>query len=192
MSKPLTDLDFQKTAASLRCEVAALRAVAEVESKGKGFLASGEPVILYEPHIFARYTDQKYNRSHPDLSYKSWRPGAYGPGGVHQHRKLQRAAELNRAAALMACSWGMFQIMGFNWKVCGYATLQAFVNDMFHSEAGHLRAFVGYVNGRHLDDELRRLDWPGFAFGYNGAGYAQNKYDTKMAAAYKRHKAGAA
>src|SRR5690606_24237621 len=118
-------------------------------------------------------------RSHPDISYSKWRPGTYGPAGAHQHNRLARAAELDRNAALMACSWGQFQLMGFNYEVCGHDTLQKFVNAMYRSADDQLDGFVSYVINRGLADELQRKDWPGFAFGYNGAGYAANKYDEK-------------
>jgi hypothetical protein len=36
--------------------------------------------------------------------------------------------------------------------------------------------------------KLENLDWAKFARGYNGAGYKQNKYDEKLAAAYKKYK----
>ncbi|WP_262919099.1 N-acetylmuramidase family protein [Niabella hibiscisoli] len=53
MPKPiLTEKDFQDAARQLNCEVAAIKAVAEVESKGDGFLPTGEPKILFERHIF--------------------------------------------------------------------------------------------------------------------------------------------
>lgn len=182
---PLTPSDFRRAASRLGCSVPAIMAVAEVESKGSGFLASGEPTILFEPHIFARYSNNKFNLSHPDLSYPKWKSGAYG-AVTAQHGKLARAVALNRTAALMACSWGKFQVMGFNWQACGYPSLQAFVSAMYRSEADHLDAFVGYVIKRGLADELQRRDWAGFAYGYNGAGYAQNQYDVKMARAYAR------
>lgn len=181
----LTPGDFRRAANLLGCRVPAIMAVAEVESQGSGFLPSGEPTILYEPHIFSRLTGHKYDRTHPQLSYKTWKTGAYGPKSA-QHGKLARAAELDRSAALQACSWGRFQIMGFNWRACGYATLQSFITAMYQSEGAHLDAFVGYVITRGLADELQRLDWAGFAYGYNGSGYAANQYDVKMARAYAR------
>ena len=181
----LTEADYAAAARKLGCYVAAIKAVAEVESAGSGFLPDGQVKILFEPHIFSRLTKGKFNRSHPDISYSTWKPGAYGPSSK-QHARLARAVALDREAALQSASYGRFQVMGFNWKVCGYKSLQAFVNDVMGSEAGQLRAFVGYVIGRGLADELQRLDWTGFAYGYNGSGYAANKYDQKMAAAYKR------
>lgn len=183
----ITEADYRAAAQALGCHVAAVKAVAEVESSGNGFLPSGEPKILFEAHIFDRLTNGRFRKAYPNISSASWNRALYGPAGLHQHRRLQTAVALDRDAALQAASWGRFQIMGFNWRACGYLSLQEFVNDMHASEAGHLRAFVGYVRSRGLADELQRLDWAGFAYGYNGSGYAENRYDTKLAAAYKRH-----
>lgn len=185
MSKPkLTDQDYCRAAAILDCEVAAIKAVAETESRGKAFYDDGFPVILFERHIFRKYTKGKYNASHPHLSGPA---GNYGKAGQNQRNKFNEAFKLNADAAMKACSWGAFQIMGFNHEICGYSTVGAFVDAMKESEGKQLDAFVGFVDGNHLDDEIRELDWAGFAKGYNGPLYKQNKYDTKMAAAYKRY-----
>lgn len=185
MKKTLTEDDYNVAAWKLGCSPAAIKAVASVESSGSGFLASGEPKILFEPHIFSRLTNGKYDKSHPRTSYKKW--GTYPYGAVNsQHGKLAEAIKLDREAALQSCSWGEFQIMGFNYNVCKYKNVQELVNAAYKGADGHLDMFVRYVIGRSLDDELQRLDWAGFAYGYNGPGYAQNRYDTKMAEAYKR------
>lgn len=188
MSKTLTEKDYAEAAHSLRVTVAVIKAVAEVEARGAGFLPDGQAKILFEPHIFGRYTGYKYNKSHPHLSSTKWNKQNYGAAGAYQHKKLQEAVLLDREAALMSASWGYFQIMGFNWKVCGYKSLQAFINDVVGSAGGQLRAFVGYVKGRGLADELQRRDWAGFAFGYNGSGYKENQYDTKLSKAYDKYK----
>lgn len=186
MPSTLTEQDYQRAAKALGCEVAAIKAVAEVESTGSGFLPSGEPKVLFEAHIFDRLTNGRFRKSHPNLSSAKWDRSLYGPAGQHQHKRLAEAVKLDREAALQSASYGKFQVMGFNWKVCGYKSLQAFINAMFRSEGDHLDAFVGYVKARKLDDELQRLDWAGFSAGYNGPSYAENAYDTKMAKAYKR------
>lgn len=192
MTKPtLTDADFIRAARRLRCDVPAIKAVAQVESRGAGFLATGEPKILFEAHIFDRLTAGRFRRSHPRLSSPKWDKSLYAGSGAGEHKRLQEAVDLDRDAALQSASWGRFQIMGFNWKLVGRPSLQAFVNAQYRSEGEHLNDFVGYVVGRHLDDELREHRWTAFAAGYNGPGYAQNHYDTKMAAAYARLNKGA-
>jgi hypothetical protein len=185
MAKPiLTEIDFQRAAKKLRCEVASVKAVAEVESRGKGFYASGFPVILFEKHIFRKYTQGRYNKSHPHLSGSA---GGYGAAGQNQINKFNEAFGLNPIAAMKACSWGKFQIMGFNHAVCGYEDVGAFVDAMKESEGKQLDAFVEFVIGNGLGLYLRTKNWAAFAKGYNGAGYRKNNYDTKMASAYKRH-----
>lgn len=189
MAKPkLTNDDFCRAAKTLRCEVADIKTVADVESKGKGFYANGFPVILFERHKFREFTDGVYNHTHPHLSGPA---GNYGEAGQNQINKFNEAFKLDPIAAMKSCSWGKFQIMGFNHKECGFATVGDFVDAMKESEGRHLDAFVGFVKSKHLADELRRHDWAGFAHGYNGAGYKKNAYDTKMAAAYKRFAAEA-
>lgn len=186
MSKLLQPNDYEVAAALLGVEIATLKAVAEVESRGSGFLPTGRPVILYEPHIFSRYTNHVYDKTHPKISYPKWKSGQYGPISA-QWPKFQIAAELNPAAAVMACSWGKFQLMGFNYQKCGFEALADFRIAMDESEREQLIAFCNFVRARGLVDELQRHDWPGFAFGYNGAGYAANRYDEKLAAAYRKY-----
>lgn len=185
----LSDDDYAAAAQALGCQVAAIKAVAEVESKESPFDAKNRPTILYERHIFARATvpPGKFNASHPDLSAKA----GYGPGGYGtkdaQYGKLARAYALDPEAALKAPSWGKFQILGINHKDCGYASVTEFVGAMTVSEREHLRAFARFVAASSTRlKALRNLDWAEFARLYNGPEYAKFKYDQKMAAAYRK------
>jgi hypothetical protein len=45
-----TEADFEQAAALLKCDVAAIKAVAEVESSSNGFLSDGRVKILFEGH----------------------------------------------------------------------------------------------------------------------------------------------
>ena len=179
--KTLQESDFIEAAKLLNCEVAEVKAVAEVESLGSGFLSNGKPKILFERHYFHRLTGGKFSAQNPDISNKS--SGGYTS---NEYARLEKASALDRNAALQSASWGKFQIMGEHWKSLGYATLQEFINAMFASEAEQLLAFVRFVKVNKLDDELRRKDWAGFARGYNGSGYAKNSYDKKMKTAYEK------
>ncbi|GAB3021024.1 hypothetical protein GCM10027051_27870 [Niabella terrae] len=188
MTKPtLTQQDFTDAARQLDCEVAAIRAVAEVESRGDGFLPGGEPKILFERHIFSKRTGGVFDRSHPNVSNPQ--SGGYGTA-ASQHKRLQEAVPLNRNAALMSASWGKFQIMGFNYSLAGFNSLQEFINAMYSGERAHLFAFVSYIRNSFLDDELREKRWADFARKYNGPDYRKNNYDKKMAQAYSRFKSG--
>jgi peptidoglycan hydrolase-like protein with peptidoglycan-binding domain len=186
---PLTDADFERAATTLGCSVAAVRAVASVESRGAGFLADGRPKILFERKWFHRFTNGKWSDSHSDISWPE--RGGY-KGNEAEYSRLEAAIKLDREAALKSASWGTFQVMGFNYQVSGYKDVEAFVKAMVSGSAGHLQAFLGYIQGNKLDDELRRLDWAGFARGYNGKDYKENKYDEKLARAYANFSQGGA
>jgi hypothetical protein len=182
------DEAIENAAKKIGCPVAAVRAVIDVESRG-GFLPDGRPKILFERHYFSRLTGGKHDKSDPDISAKKW--GGY-KGGATEYDRLHRAIKLDRDCALRSASWGAFQIMGDNHKACGFSNVGDFVNAMVAGEPEQLDAFINFVKKCRLDDELCRLDWAGFARGYNGPAYRTNKYDEKMSAAYKYHSAGGA
>lgn len=184
---PLTNADFERAAAKLGCSVPAIRAVAQVESLGGGYLPDGRPKILFERHKFHKYSKGKWSATHSHISWP--KAGGY-KGGAREYDRLEEAIALDRNAALLSASWGAFQIMGFNYKVVGFSDVESFVTAMVESSSRQLDAFVAFIKSNRLDDELRRLDWAGFARGYNGASYHINKYDEKMANAYALFNSG--
>ena len=197
VTKPtLTPDDFSRAALRLACDIAAVKAVAAVESRGSGFLPDGQPVILFERHIFHRLTKGRWTDRRGDLGdgtgYYLYRDisnpvrGGYGSEGQHQHDRLAKAAKLDRSAALQSASWGMFQIMGFNYQLAGHETLQSFINAMYRSEGDHLDAFVEFNISEGLDKYLRAHRWSAYARRYNGTAYARNQYHTRLATAWKR------
>ena len=193
MPSLLTEDDYVAAAKSLKCDVAAIKAVAEVESSGNGFLTDGRLKILFEGHQFYKYTKGEFGVSHPTICYKKWTTKYYTKGanadvrGAGELARLEQAIALNRTAALMSASYGKFQIMGFNFAVSGFTNVEDFYNAMQVSEAEQLNAFCNYIKGNAIDDELRSHNWAGFARRYNGADYKKNQYDTKLAKAHKRH-----
>jgi hypothetical protein len=186
----LTQEDFDRAATALGCDVATVRAVAEVEAAGKGFLVDGRPQILFEAHIFHRLTDgafaDKKDRNGVALSTPKWDRSLYGRAGTMQHDRLEDAANHNLDAALKACSWGLFQILGSNHAAAGHPTVGEFVEAMHSGAGAHLDAFVSFVQSKRLDEALRRHDWAAFARGYNGPRFAANQYDTKLENAWKK------
>lgn len=186
MNKTLTNWDYCQAAEKLGCEVASIKAVASVESAGGGFLPSGKVKLLFERHHFSRLTRRKFDSTHPQIS--SRKPGGYY-GNEKEYQRFNEAFRLDPTAAMMSASWGKFQIMGFNFAVCGFSSVNAFVDAMKKSEGEQLFAFCEFVETNNLADELRRRDWAGFARGYNGKNYRINNYDGKMLAAYNKFKA---
>ena len=203
----LTPADFAAVAQRLGCTVAQIRAVWEVESGGGwyqdvrgdilaldgpgGFLDGPNlPKILFEAHIFDRQTGGRFRTSHPNLSSRNWNRALY-VGGQAEYERLYRAMQLDAHAALMSASVGGAQIMGFNHKLAGFDTVEAFWAAMKVSERAHLEAFANFIVNSGLRDKLRRIsnvhaDCAPFAAGYNGSGYKANQYDVKIARAHAK------
>lgn len=191
----LTDRDYAAAAARIGCTVPAIRAVAEVESAGRGFLPDGRPAILFEAHQFHRLTRGRFgterDRFGVALSVPTRRRELYGPPGAHQYARLEDAMKLDERAAVFATSWGTYQIMGFNFAALGFPDVDTFREVIAATDQAreHLDLFVQFILVNGLDDELRDRRWADFARVYNGPGYAANRYDVKMAAAYAKHAA---
>lgn len=176
----LTESDFKEAAQFLNCDVAAIKAVTKIESNGDSTDSQGRIKILFEGHIFYSLTKGKYGIT--DISYPKWTKKYYS---LPQYGRFNRAFSLDKNAAMQSCSWGLFQIMGFNYDKCGFRDVGSFVDFMKESERNQLLCFCRFVKSRGLDDEIRNLQWAKFAYGYNGPGYKSNRYDTKLAYWYK-------
>lgn len=188
----ITQAQFKASAFALGCSSRAVKAVAKVEGGGMG-IQDNRPIILFEPHVF--WMELKRRGLKPvvsDLCYPIWRTKPYPKSQAAQWARMERAIKINRPAALASASWGMFQIMGFNYAKCGYKTIQEFVNAMYESEDKQLEIFCHYIIKVGLDDELRAFDNPKilslaarqFAAGYNGKYYFKNNYHIKLKTAY--------
>lgn len=186
-SKKLTPAAISRAAKRLRVQEAAVRALLTVEAPDGGFLPDGQVTILFEPHKFSEYTNRRFDKSHPDLSYPVWGTRPYGKRS-EQHAKLQRAVALDRDAALRATSYGIPQILGNNWKKVGCSSLQDFINKMFSGEDAQLDLMVNFIKSdNELWSALKTSNWPVVARKYNGTAYAKNQYDKKLAAAFRNN-----
>lgn len=187
-ARKLTRDDIASAAHSIEVKPAALAAVLSVESSGTGFDKLGRPRILFEPHIFYRQLlkmpDLQSRAIELGLAYKNWGTFPYPKTSDDNYARLTQAMAIEPQAALRSASWGLGQIMGFNHFLCGATTVEAFVLEAMESEHNQLEQMCHFLVASRLDDELRSLDWSGFARGYNGPGYATNKYDTKLAEAF--------
>ena len=166
-------------------------AVLAIESGGQAFAADGRMVIRFENHIFYQYWGQnhttqfaKYFRFSPGQVWTGhqWRPTA-GQNWIDCHTSpssewdvFNFACSLDASAAKMSISMGAPQIMGFNYGVVGYSS----VDDMFaafsaseHDQViGFFDFVVGILPGGGAVSALQKLDYRTFAVSYNGSGQA--------------------
>ena len=196
--KFLGEQDLIDFAQKHQLELAAVKAVNEIESSGKGFLMDGKPKILFEGHIFWNQLKERgfnpsliSNPSNADVLYPKWSKTHY-IGGPKEYDRLEKAANLLpdpkvRDAALASASWGSYQIMGFHFKKFGYTSINEFVDQMYIHERNQLEAFGKYITAFGCITHLKAKNWAKFAHCYNGPLYAKNKYDVKLEAAYRKH-----
>lgn len=96
--------------------------------------------------------------------------------------------ELEPSAALQSASWGIGQVMGFNFKSVGFATVNDMVAAMVKDENAQLLAVANFIKENNLAGALQRNNWVSFARGYNGPDFKKNEYDTRLAAAHAKYK----
>jgi hypothetical protein len=170
--------------------------VVEVETagltQGFGFRIDRRPQILFERHLFRKYTAGRFDNIAPEISAPA---GGYGTL-AEQYGKLERAlalcaqAKLGVEPALRSASWGMGQVMGFNHQAAGFKSAAAMVQAMVKSEDAQLAAMAGFLKANGLAALLQKKDWASFAKGYNGPNYWQNHYDVKLAEQFQRFASG--
>ena len=184
----LTEADFRLVAEELGVEVAAMKAVVSIEagSAMKGFWAPGVPVINFDPTMYRQHASRAPSKA-PDKSAKV--PEGLTGYALKEWKQLTNARHTNAQGADMGTFWGMFQIGGFNYKLCGCKSVPEFVEKMSYSELEQLELFAHFIQNTGIVKHLKNKDWAKFSRAYNGPSYARRGYHTKMAAAYKKFSA---
>ena len=194
-SRVLKEADIRAAAEILAVEPAVIKAVVHVESAGSGYLPDGRVKILFERHVFRRELEKAHGkaaaaeaeREAPHICAKT--PGGYR-GGTAEYPRLARAMTIDPECGMKAASWGLFQIMGFNYAAAGHSDIHSFVDAVKKSEGEQLLAFARFVaSDKAMLSVLQAKDWAAFAERYNGRAYKKNHYDAKLANAYARYAA---
>lgn len=226
----ITAKEWTEAANRIECEAAVLQAFAEVESGGRSSFwrlnkADGAniPALLYERHYFSRLTNHKHDAEHPDISWpsgyrkksllgkddKKLHDGRIDADDVYSdyasaYLRLINAYRLDPDAALKSCSWGKFQIMGDNFRLCSSEDIGDFVDSMCTSELKQIALVAEFIRNKprawkvsknkalgkeiSLWDAVKTKNWQAIAFNYNGPGYKTFNYDTKLKAAYEKYR----
>lgn len=184
--KTLTNEDFKRVAEELGVEVAAIKAVVKIEAgpKLEGFWAPGVPVVNYAKSLFDKYNGKTKGRKLKDAKVPSGLSGY----ALKEWTSLTNARKINADAADMGTYWGMFQIGGFNYKLCGCQSVEEMVEKVCESEFSQLEMFAVFIRNSGMLEALKNKDWTTFARKYNGPSYAKRGYHTRMAKEYANFK----
>ena len=198
---PVLEQHYEALSKELGVEKEVLKAVAEVESRGKGFInLNGErkAKILYERHYMYRqlakkksnkYDLNKLSQENPNIVNKLAQPrGTYGTE-EHQYEKLAIAKNIDNDSAIQSCSWGKFQVMGSYYSYGGYVTPTEFEEAMHLCELQQFVYFKNFLSkvSPGIIKPMRDKNWAMIAEIYNGPDYRSGSYDTKMKNAYNKY-----
>ena len=124
------------------------------------------------------------------LAYQRWKPGSYPRDS---YPRLKSAVSLNAVAAFLSASYGLGQIMGFNYKAAGHKSAQEMFETAQQGEYEQLVQLVTLMKSWNMVSMLTDKDftnpnsWRPAVSKYNGKGYKKHGYHIKCANAYKKH-----
>lgn len=194
VSKALKDTDLTAGAKRLSISETVIRAIAEVETLGQGYLPDGRPKILFERHRMYFYLVEKRGKAFANQMMAKYpnvvntQTGGYH-GNAAEYTRLALAKQIDEECAFQSASWGRFQLMGENWKALGYSSVQEFVEHQYLSESLQFESFLRYCETKagvvddkkiSLLDALRAENWHAVFSLYNGKNYKKLGYDTKF------------
>lgn len=191
-------------ASKLKIEPGLAVAVLIAEAGGQAFSAGGRMIIRFENHIFFdrwgwRHPQifQKHFKYNPDRRWQAhmWRPASHQPWLNFHGRQatewqvFEFARSLDDTAAKLAISMGSPQIMGFNYTLIGYESVQHMFEAFSQSESQQIVGLFNLIKGPNTHSRMLEALQSGnlhrFAELYNGRGQAgryadiiRNLYDT--------------
>jgi len=153
-----------------------------IESKDlEGSWSSGALVALFEDHVAYRNTSGEVRQRlvNERLAARGWRDLSYPKS---PYPAIDRVVEIAGAeVAALSTSWGMYQILGENYRLLGFSTAVEMVDYFKQSEANQFSAWVRLIDEFGVKDDLLREDWAGYARRYNGPKFAAHNYHGKLA-----------
>lgn len=176
VQKPDELLDFETispAAQRLGIDPYFLQAVVMQEANGKGFSEEGKATINFERHWFSKLTAGQYDQKYRSISNPVFRMPKRNEDHPYNATQSERwgillfAASLDFEAALQATSFGLFQVMGFNYVKCGCDSVMQFVEAMHVSEQRQFQMFLTFIKEYDCLEPLQKADPLAFAIRYN-------------------------
>ncbi|ENN90834.1 N-acetylmuramidase domain-containing protein [Bartonella schoenbuchensis] len=181
---------IKSLAQEIGCEEAVVAAIISVESDGKGFDDEQRVKVLFEKHQFYKNLPPHKRKQavKEDLARKEWI--SIQDGGYKEQKTNTQALELliaamtiDEEAALKSASYGAGQILGSNYGMLGWKSVQDFVTSMCSCEDEQIKAMFTFFKKRGLASSLRDKDFNAIARAYNGSGMVE-EYGRRMRSAY--------
>lgn len=164
----------------LQIPVSTLVATISAESSGKAFGSDNRLFIRFEVHVFyqewGKNNQALFDKHFQCDGWKShkfrlteadeWR--AVHTGHQKEWEVLEFARALDDTAALKSISMGAPQMMGFNYKILGYESVQEMFESFARSANAQILSLFDFVRSRNAIQPLQSGDLLSFATIYNG------------------------
>lgn len=150
--------------------------VTEQESAGNIFAEVHgrlEPYLRHEGHyLYRRLSGAFRDRAVREKLAASKAGAIKNPSTQHARwdKLVLPAMEIDRAAEIESCSWGVGQVMGAHWKALDFDSAEDFLTHVRSGVEGQIDVMMRFCKANNLLDEMRRKDFDAFAYGYNGPG----------------------
>ena len=174
--------DFEELASFLSCKLSMVAAVWQVEAPKGPFFENGMCTALGERATFYNFLpiEMRKEAVAKGIAVPQWsrryQKQLYGDQGTPEGvwNCIREMVEFHPPAGWKSFSLGGPQTMTFNARHCGLKSPQDMLRQYRDSERAQMLGFLRYVQKAGLVDEMQRMDFAGFALGYNGSG--QVKY----------------
>lgn len=192
-AKYIREKDLELIALNNNLPISIVKAIKEVEARADGFLYDGRAVILFERHKFYRELVKESGTLRADTVASAYpdicNPERGGYRGYEQeYERMLRAAGISQEAAYKSCSYGLFQILGSNFREAGYVSVLDFFSDQQESEHKQLLSFMKFVRANSsLYMALKQRNYKRIAELYNGKKHQDNDYVKKLSLADARY-----
>lgn len=176
-AEAISDADVSNLANELGVHPADLEAISNIESSGFGWFKDGRIKILFEKHwMYKQTSGSERNRAvRAGVARKHWvspKRGGYKDqsNAASRYRLLAKAIAVNEEMALRSISMGKYQIMGFNYAICGFVSAKHMWTRFLDSEANQLQAFAKFLKNKNLVTAVRTRNFRRVEDIYNGGG----------------------
>lgn len=169
---------------SIWLEYASLQAILKTETPGYGFdMATGKLLIQFEPNYFKRMEpfapSGAWSVNKVDVQSKEW-------------VAFNDAFSKDPESAMKSTSIGMPQIMGENFKACGYNSVGEMWDEFKKGEYHQVKALCNFIlSNKKLYQAIKECNWHQVAYIYNGPKYKEmaikwgrDPYDITLAKEY--------
>ena len=117
-------------------EPRAIAAVIATETSGRGFDSkTGKIIIRFEPNHFNLLSKQPIASTNQNSQQDSW-------------DIFNKAYAINKEAAMQATSIGLGQILGINYKMIGYKSVDEMWDDAKTGIPAQVNQLIRYINSR--------------------------------------------